>query len=251
MSNFRTILILLMDNRRLVKGKRFKDLKYVGDPINAIRIFNEKWVDELIIFDIGATKKNYIDFEFLETLAGECFMPLSYGGGIKSINDASKLLNIGFEKIILNTATYENISLLQEIATNFGNQALMVCVDFKMHKKETPKLYRKNKLLQPRIDFFDHIAKCNDLGAGEIIIQAVDREGLRCGVDIETAKEVAWRIKKPIITTGGAGSIEHLQAVKDNGLTAVAASTMFVFHGKHDAVLLTYLNEQEREILEG
>jgi len=242
----RVIPALLLRNGGLVKTVRFRDPTYVGDPINAVKIFNEKEVDELVFLDITASKEGRgPNLSVLRDIAGECFMPLAYGGGIRSFDDAKAVFDLGVEKVVLNSAAGD-LGLISSIAAAYGSQAVVVSIDAK-------------KKLLGRWDVFSHggakargVAPSEfarsvvEAGAGEIVVQAIEREGTYSGYDIELVKMVSASVKVPVVALGGAGSITDLgRVVKEGGATAAAAGSIFVFHGKHRAVLINFPTPQE------
>ncbi len=238
----RVIPVLLVQDGGLYKTQRFKDPKYVGDPINAVKIFNEKEVDEIIVLDISATRENRgPDFNLIADIATECFMPFCYGGGVKNIEEMKKLFSLGAEKISLNTAAIETPQLIQQAAELFGAQAIVASIDVKkswLGKYEVLTRCGQTKVKQDPVTLAQELEK---LGAGEIIINAIDQDGLMTGYDLKLIKSITDAVRVPVIACGGAGSVEHFQqAVKEAGASAVAAGSMFVFHGKHRAVLITY-----------
>jgi cyclase len=237
----RIIPCLLIENQKLVKTRQFKNSKYVGDPINAIRIFNEKEVDELIVLDIGASKEGRgPDFKFIERLASECFMPLCYGGGISNIEQVKNLFYIGVEKISIQTESIKNIKLITEIANKFGNQAVVVSIDIKKNWFGKIKIYNKN-LLNNKIDnWLDWIKLVINAGAGEILLNSVDCDGMMDGMNLEAIKLATNNINVPLIAIGGVGSKEHISEGIKAGASAISAGSFFVFHGPHKAVLITY-----------
>jgi len=248
MLKHRIIPCLLLLNGGLVKTLRFKDPKYVGDPINAIRIFNEKEVDELMVLDIGASKaRREPDFELIEQFAGECFMPLCYGGGVRTFEQARRLFASGIEKVCLQTAALENRRLITQIAEHYGSQAVVVSADTKKAWFGGRKLYASHtgKTLDISVD--DFLARCVEAGAGEVLLNSVDRDGTMGGMDLDLIRETATKLSVPLVAVGGAGSLADMKAACDAGASAVAAGAFFVFHGPHRAVLITYPSYDEIE----
>lgn len=236
----RCIPVLLLQNGALVKTVQFQNPKYIGDPLNAIRIFNEKEVDELVFLDLDASVKGTpIPFQLLEEISGECFMPLSYGGGIKTIEDIRRIIQIGIEKVIIGTEAVENPDFVKQAVTEFGSSSICVSLDV---QKDTSghRLYTRSgtKLIQE--DPVSYAQKLEELGIGELLIHSIDREGMRNGYDLELIRTLRQTVKIPIIASGGAGTLEHLCEGVQNGASAVAAGSMFVFHGRHQAVLISY-----------
>jgi imidazole glycerol-phosphate synthase subunit HisF len=248
----RIIPCLLLSEGGLVKTLRFKKPKYVGDPLNAIRIFNEKEVDELMLLDIGVSKAGgNPDFGLVEQIAGECFMPLCYGGGIRNFAQARKLFSSGVEKVCLQNAALENPSLITEIAEHYGSQSVIVSADVKKGWVGGKKLFdsRTGKTLETPVgEFLDH---CVEVGAGEVLLNSVDRDGTMEGMDLELIRETAGRLTVPLIAAGGAGSLTDMKDAVLAGASAVAAGAFFVFHGPHRAVLITYPQYNELEELMG
>lgn len=250
MLKHRVIPCLLLKNGGLVKTLKFDNPKYVGDPINAIRIFNEKEVDELIVLDIEASKTNREpNYDLIEEFAGECFMPLCYGGGIKSINQAKQLFSIGVEKISIQTSVLTNLALVTDIASRYGNQSVIVSIDVKKNLFGRYKLYSSasGKILD--MDWVDFLKKAVDAGAGEILINTVDRDGTLSGMDIPLIKLAASACSVPLIAIGGVGSLADIKAAVKAGASAVAAGAFFVYHGPHRAVLITYPKYNELTVL--
>jgi cyclase len=240
----RVIPSLLIQNSGLVKTVQFKNAKYVGDPINAIKIFNEKEVDELAVLDISATKRGAIDYELLSRINKEAFMPLSYGGGIRTPEDVQRILSLGYEKVVLNTGILDDPDLIGRIAAQCGSQSIMACVDakkdlFGYHVYD----YRKMKATKTSVA--DWCKECQDRGAGEILLHNVDREGTYQGYDANLLQQISERVSVPLIALGGAGKIGDLKIAVDSGASAVAAGSIFVFYGPHRAVLITYPKKAE------
>lgn len=242
----RIIPTLLLDDGNLVKTKNFKNPRYLGDPINAIKIFNEKSVDELCILDISATRnKREPNYELLENMASESFMPLSYGGGITNFDQVKKIFRLGYEKVVINTATFENERLISDISSYFGKQSIVASIDY------------RTTLLGKRCFMYDgkkktdntplqRAKKIEELGAGELLLYSIDRDGTRKGYDIETIREVSNAISIPVIACGGADNIDDIYRVLNKAnASAVAAGSMFVYYGKRDAVLINFPEEKE------
>lgn len=248
MLKHRVIPCLLIHNGGLVKTKKFSNPRYVGDPINAIRIFNDKEVDELILLDISASKENREpNYELIEQLAGECFMPLCYGGGIRTVEQARTLFRLGLEKISLQTAALDDVSLLKKIAGEFGSQSVVGSVDIKRNWFGKPGLYMsKSGRILPQ-SWQDYIQQLVAAGAGEIMLTAVDRDGTLEGMDNGLITEASAALPVPLIAVGGVGSLSDIKAAVDAGASAVAAGSFFVFHGPHRAVLITYPSYQVLE----
>ena len=239
----------MLHNKGLVKTVKFKNPKYVGDPINAIKIFNEKEVDELIFLDIDASKKKgEPDYKLLEQIASECFMPLGYGGGISTTEQVKKILNIGFEKVLFNSSALSNQQVITDTAKIIGSQSTVVSIDVKKNWLGQKIIFSHTNLKVPNTNITDFAKIIQDLGTGEIIINSVDRDGMMCGYDIELINELVEATDIPVVACGGAGNIKHLrEGIEFGKASAVAAGSMFVFHGPHKAVLINYPNQGQME----
>jgi imidazole glycerol-phosphate synthase subunit HisF len=252
MLQHRVIPSLLLQNNGLVKTFRFKDPQYIGDPINAIRIFNEKEVDELILLDITATKEaREPNYEMIEQIASECFMPLAYGGGVRTIEQAKRIYSLGVEKICLQTAALENSRLVSELADCFGSQSVMVSLDVKKNWLGKPHLYSasKGKLVDSR--WVECAERLVVAGAGEVLLNAVDKDGTLQGPDLVLIERLSKSLSVPLIAVGGVSSLADIKAAVDAGASAVAAGAFFVYQGPHRAVLITYPKYSELEALFG
>jgi imidazole glycerol-phosphate synthase subunit HisF len=243
----RIIPCLLLDKSGFYKTTRFKNPVYLGDPVNILRIFNEKSVDEIVVFDIGATPaRRGPNFGFLQDLASECFMPLAYGGGITSIAEMKRLFQIGFEKVVLNSVLAENPGVLPEAAAIFGSQSVVACIDVKrtlLGGYEVVTMGARRKLGR-RPDAW--AKELEGLGAGEIIINSVDQDGTLSGYDLQLIKLVTAAVSIPVIACGGArNATDFSDAVKHGNASACGAGAMFVFQGRHRAVLINVPSEQE------
>ncbi len=247
----RVIPTLLLKKGGFYKGIRFKNHKYVGDPINTIKIFNEKEVDEIAILDINATPTNSKpDFKLLEQIAGEAFMPMAYGGGIRNAEDIQCIFEIGYEKVIINTAAFENPSLVSEAAKIHGSQSIVLSIDVKRDFWGRTKVVTHCGTNVIRDADVIMIAKqFVEIGVGEIIITTVDKDGTLSGYDLELIKNVAEAVTVPVIASGGAGSLNDLLSAKVLGVSGVAVGAMFVYQGPHRAVLISYPNYTDLEIL--
>lgn len=248
----RIIPCLLIHNKGLVKTVRFKEPKYVGDPINAVRIFNEKEVDELMVIDIDATaEKREPDYKMIEKLAEECRMPLCYGGGIKTKEQAQRIFSLGVEKIAISSIAVEKPEIISEIAQQVGNQSVVVVLDIK--KKLIGNKYEvfiNNASKGTGINPFEFICTLENLGVGEIIINSIDNDGMMKGYDLNLVQKVREKITIPITVLGGAGSLEDIgKLISQFGIIGAAAGSLFVFKGKYRAVLINYPNRVEKESL--
>ena len=241
MLSYRVIPCLLLSGGGLVKTQKFAKPKYVGDPINAVRIFNEKEVDELMVLDIDASKERRgPDFDLIEQLAGECFMPLCYGGGIRTAEDARTLFKLGVEKVALQSAVFRTPSIVREIADRAGEQAVVVSIDVKRNWLGKPMLHSASGEKLSHKDWREAVREAVALGAGEILFNAVDRDGTLAGIDADLIREASKIADVPLIAIGGVGSLADMGAAIKAGASAVAAGAYFVFQGPHRAVLITY-----------
>jgi cyclase len=248
----RIIPCLLIRNKGLVKTVHFDKPKYVGDPINAVKIFNEKEVDELIVLDIDATAKaTGPDFKMIEHLAVECRMPLCYGGGVKNVDQAKKIVGLGVEKVALSTAAVENPAIVSRIAEEIGSQSVVVVLDVKKRNEDE------------KYDVWTHNGKKNtgicpaqlardieQRGAGEIVINSIDHDGDMKGYDIILAKKIREAISVPMTVLGGAGSLKDIgKLISCFGIVGAAAGSLFVFKGIYRAVLISYPNTAEKDVI--
>lgn len=242
----RVIPALLLHKGGLIKSVKFKDYKYVGDPINAVKIFNEKEVDEIAVIDIDATRENRPpNFEQLIEIASEAFMPLSYGGGITTIEQIKKILFGGVEKVIINKAAHTNPSLITEAARLFGNQSVVISIDAKKSLLGGYKVYIDNAVKKTVYSPEAFAKRMEEAGAGEILLNCIDADGTYKGYDLVLLKSVADAVSIPVIVQGGAGSVEDFAEAKKNGASAVVAGSMFVFQRPHQAVLISYPSQLE------
>ena len=250
MLNHRVIPCLLVSQGGLVKTRRFKRPVYVGDPINAVRIFNDKEVDELMVLDIDASKEGRgPDFELVEELAGECFMPLCYGGGIRTAEDARQLFSLGVEKVCIQTAALRDPAIIREIADRSGEQSVVVSIDVKLDWRGRNQAHRAAGVSLPTRDWRLIMKQALSMGAGEIALNSVDRDGTLTGYDLDLIAEASPLLSAPIIALGGAGSLTDFRSAIDAGASAVAAGAYFVFQGPHRAVLITYPSPAELRAL--
>ncbi len=248
----RIIPCLLVRNRGLVKTVNFKHEKYVGDPINAVKIFNEKEVDELIFFDIDATvQRKEPDYQLIEILAAECRMPFCYGGGIKTIEQAMMIFNLGVEKIAISSSAIENPQLITEIAQRVGNQSVVVVLDVKKRIFGGYDIYTHNGKNIRKLDLFNFIEQLQKLGAGEIVINSIDNDGVMKGYDYTLIGKVKNLIHIPMTALGGAGSLHDIsRLIQEHKIIGAAAGSLFVFKGKYKAVLINYPDKEEKDELE-
>lgn len=251
MLRIRVIPILLLKGFGLYKSFNFSTYKYIGDPINAIRIFNDKEVDELVFLDIEATSKNREpDLHVLTNIVSECFMPLSFGGGINSLDMIRDILNIGVEKIILNTGAFRNPGFVEEAVKFFGSTSVVVSIDAKKNILNNYSVYINGGKEKTKKSPVDWAIECEKLGVGEIMINSIDNDGMMNGYDWRLLKSVSDSVSIPVIASGGASSLSDFsKAIDECNVSAVAAGSFFVLHGRHKAVLIQYPSKKELEFL--
>ncbi|PLY10472.1 MAG: imidazole glycerol phosphate synthase subunit HisF [Arcobacter sp.] len=246
----RVIPVLLLKNNGLVKTIKFKKNQYIGDPINAIKIFNEKEVDELIFLDIEATKHNKEpNYEIIKSIASECFMPVCYGGGITTVEQIKKIFQLGIEKVSLNSSILNKTDLLKHAVEAFGSQSIVVSVDVKKNLFGKYCLYNHVRKKIEKVNLNEYLKKIEEMGAGEILLNNVDLDGTQLGYDVELIKYVINDLNVPMIYCGGAKDLSDFKVAKELKVSGVAAGSMFVFHGKHKAVLITYPAYKKLKIL--
>jgi imidazole glycerol-phosphate synthase subunit HisF len=247
----RIIPSLLIHDNGLVKTVNFKNGKYVGDPINAVKIFNEKEVDELAVFDIDATVLNKEpDYVLIEKLATQSRMPLCYGGGVKTVEQAQRIFGLGIEKIALSSAVLQKPELIAEIAERVGNQSVIVVLDVKKKLLGGYEVYTHNGKKSTGISPFKFVEEAEKLGAGEIIINSIDQDGMMKGYDMNLIDKIREKISLPMTVLGGAGSLEDIgKVINKHGIIGVAAGSLFVFKGVYKAVLINYPKRSEKDEL--
>jgi cyclase len=238
MAGTRVIPVLLRHGNGLVKTRRFAPWKYVGDPVNAVRIFNEKEVDEIILIDIS-TSANGPDFAGIERIAGEAFTPVAYGGGVRSVEDVRRLLAGGVEKVALNTILHDDPAVLERAAAAFGSQSLIASIDVRRTDDDW-RVFTRAGRADIGIGPVEAARRAAASGAGEILLTAIDREGTRSGYDLGLIEAVTAAVDIPVIANGGAGSLADLVQAAAHGAAAAAAGTLFTLLGRLDAVLITY-----------
>ncbi len=238
---------MLIQNKGLVKTIKFKDPKYVGDPLNAVKIFNEKYVDELMVIDIDATRNRVSpNFNFIKTLAVECRMPLCYGGGVKTPDEAKIIINMGAEKVAISSEVVQNPLIVRKIADAVGSQSVVCVIDVKKKLFGGYEVYTENGTKSTGIDPVELVQKWELEGAGEIIINSIDRDGTMEGYDYKIIDKIRTAISLPISILGGAGSFDHIrESFQKYGIVGAAAGSLFVFKGKYRAVLISYPSESE------
>ena len=243
----RVIPVLLINNNKLVKSRQFAKYTYVGDPINAIKIFNDKEVDEIVVLDISATRnKERPDMARIRNYASEAFMPMAYGGGVTTADEVKEILYNGIEKVIINKAALTNPGLITEVASRFGSQSVVVSMDVKKNIFGKRLVYSDNGKVNTGKDPVTYARQCVDRGAGEILLNAIDRDGTYSGYDIALIRSVAQEVSVPVVAVGGASSIpDFREAIAQGRASAVAAGSMFVFQRPHNAVLISYPSQAD------
>jgi imidazole glycerol-phosphate synthase subunit HisF len=248
----RIIPCLLIHNGGLVKTVQFGQPKYVGDPLNAVRIFNEKEVDELIVIDIDKSRENRPpDEQLISQLAAECRMPLCYGGGIKTVTQIEKLIALGVEKVAIGSAAIETPELITKAASQVGRQSIVGVIDVKLEgPTRKPCVVTYNARNTTALDAVEHAVELEKLGVGEILVNSVDRDGMMQGYDLELISDIRKSTTVPLTVLGGAGHMDHLKAlVAKFPVIGAAAGSLFVFKGKYRAVLINYPQSVERDLL--
>ena len=249
MLRLRVIPCLLWKNGGLVKTVKFKNPTYVGDATNAIRIFNEKEVDELILLDIDASKKGSPpNVDLIKQIASECFMPLCYGGAVTTLEQIREVLFAGVEKVSINTKAVEDPSFIRKAAETYGSSTIVVCIDYKKSFLKGNIVTSKGGTVNSRYDPMDFAQLMEEMGAGEAVLNSIDRDGTMNGYDYELLNKIAEKLSIPVIALGGAGNMGHVaEVVRRTKVSAVAAGSMFVFQGPHKAVLISYPKRKELE----
>jgi imidazole glycerol-phosphate synthase subunit HisF len=242
----RVIPVLLLRNGGLVKSVNFRKHRYIGDPINAVKIFNDLKADEIVFLDILASKEGrVVSIHLIKSIGEEANMPFSVGGGINSLTIIQSLLKAGAEKIILNSVLQSNTDFVKEAAESFGSSTIVVCMDVRKNIFGKKKVSFRNGTKNSNLDPVNFAQEIEYKGAGEIIIQSIDNDGLMRGYDIELIRSIAQNISIPVVALGGAGSLDHLQEAYQKGYaTALAAGSLFVYHGARNGVLINYPDQK-------
>ena len=239
----RIIPALQIQGNSLVKSIKFSDHFYIGDPVNTVNIYNNMEVDEIIIVDIKT--ENNIQYELIKDLASECFMPMSYGGGIKSIKEAEKIFSIGIEKIVIGENSYKNFNFLEQISKVFGSQSIVVSMDIKKTLFGKYKLKYKNNFFE--INLKDYIKELENSGVGEILLTSMNNDGTFQGLDLELIKKASEDMQIPLIASGGAGNLLDIKKGIDAGASAVAIGSLAVFQNNNRSVLINFPQKAEKE----
>jgi cyclase len=237
----RIIPVLLLHKGGLYKTKQFKKPCYVGDPINAVRIFNEKLVDELMILDIDCSVNNSEpNYELIEEIASEAFMPVAYGGGINNLEVAKKLFGLGIEKVVLNTVLQHDINIIQQIGDVYGAQAVVACIDFKKNFLGKTKAYFKSGSLKANKSIAELAKQYENSGAGELLLNDIDLEGTYKGYNNEMLREIVATVQIPVVISCGASQVSDFTEAAKNGASGMAAGSIFIYQRPHNAVLISY-----------
>lgn len=243
----RIIPVLLLRDKGLVKSKRFKDYRYIGDPINAVRIFNDMKADELVFLDILASKeKRTVSLDFVKAVGEEANMPFAVGGGITTIEDIRSIIGAGAEKAILNTAAARNPDFVKQAANTFGSSTISVCIDVKKNWLGQERIWMLNGKKQAKYNPIEFAKLMEENGAGEVIIQSIDHDGIMEGYNLPLITKIAESVSIPVVALGGAGKLEHMWEAYTKGYaTGLAAGSMFVYHGSRRGILINYPDYQE------
>ena len=243
----RIIPVLLLRGNALVKSKGFKDFRYIGDPINAVKVFNDLKADELVFLDIEATKeKRTISTELVSQVGEEANMPFAVGGGIKNLEEIQNIIAKGAEKVIINTCAVENPKFIREASDNFGSSTIVVCIDVKKKFFSGEVVWRNSGSKSSKYSPKDFAKIIEENGAGEIIIQSIDKDGTMSGYDLDLVKEISTAVAIPVVALGGAGNLEHMiEAYKKGFASALAAGSLFVFQGPNKGVLINYIEKSD------
>ena len=243
----RIIPVLLLKGNALVKSKGFKDFRYIGDPINAVKVFNDLKADELVFLDIEATKeKRTISTELVRQVGEEANMPFAVGGGIKNLDEIQNIIAKGAEKVIINTCAVENPKFIREASDNFGSSTIVVCIDVKKKFFSGEVVWSKSGSKSSKYSPKDFAKLMEENGAGEIIIQSINKDGTMSGYDLDLIKEISTTVTIPVVALGGAGNLEHMiEAYKKGFASALAAGSLFVFQGPKKGVLINYIENSD------
>ncbi len=249
----RLIVSLLIKNGGLVKSENFKNYKYVGDPLNAVKIFSEKNVDELMIVDIDASvNKNEPDMNMIRAIAERSRMPITYGGGVKSLSHIEKIINLGVEKVSVSSALFSDPKFIETASSNFGKQSIVGVIDVKRHGflNKSFQIFTHNGKKKINGSILENILKVQKLGIGELVINSIDHDGLMIGYDRQLIREIKEHVKVPLTCLGGAKSLEDCyKLINEFGYIGAASGSMFVFNGKYKAVLIQYPGEFEKKLM--
>ena len=237
----RIIPILLISNQKVVKTIKFKKRIYIGDPLNTIKLFNDKEVDEIIVLDIDATKyKRKPNYLLIEKICSQCFMPIAYGGGISNLYEAKKILSLGVEKIVFNSSFIKDPKFVNELVNEIGSQSVVSSLDIRRNFFGNYKVFSSNGNSNTGIDPFKFAKELESNGVGEILINSIENDGMQKGYDLKLIQEMTKKLNIPVIACGGASSLEDMKKAFDIGASALAAGSLFIFKGPYRAVLINY-----------
>ncbi len=246
----RVIPVLLLKNNGLVKSVKFKDFRYIGDPINAVKLFNDLKADELVFLDILASKENRtISLDFVDKVGNEANMPFAVGGGISRIEDIEQIIKAGAEKVVINTCATERPDFIKEAAEVFGSSTIVVSIDVKKKVFGKKQVYAFGGRKSTGLDPVNFARLIEDMGAGEILINSIDKDGTMSGYDLELVNSVASAVTIPVVASGGASNHDDFRAAVDSYASAVAAGSMFVYHGPRKAVLINYPDPADLKVM--
>lgn len=246
MSLFRIIPSILIGKNGAVKGHKFNNHKYIGDPVNILRIFNDKGADEVIFCDIEASiNSSDPNYKLLQAISTQAFMPLSYAGGINNLNQIKNILKIGFEKIILNSVLFENVELIRGAADIVGSSSVSVSIDVKRNLLNQYKIYSRSGSKSEHVELSRFLNQVQKLGAGEIIINSIDRDGTEIGADFKLIELALKEVNIPLVYAGGICSTSDIVKCRNLGLSGVSVGSYFTFYGKHRAVLISYVENEK------
>lgn len=237
---------LLLKDSALVKTIKFQNPRYIGDPVNTVEIYNRKEVDELVFLDITATvERRKPPFDTIYEIATECFMPFAYGGGIRDLEDIKKILNLGAEKVVINSHVVEDLAFVKKAANMFGSQSIVVSIDAKAKGHGNYEAYTRSGTKPTGLTPVELAKRVEDSGAGEILLNSIDRDGTMEGYDLELIRSVSEAVSIPLIACGGAGCIEDIGRAVSAGASAAAAGSLFVYQGKNRSVLINFPTRKE------
>lgn len=242
----RLIPTLLLQDHKIVKTRQFKKANYIGDPVNTVKLFNDLEVDEIAILDINATKKHTVDFQYLERLANESFVPMTYGGGVSTIEQIRRLFEIGFEKVLINTQALLNPTLIEQAVATFGSQSIVGSIDYRQAFLGKRRVVIRGGRESRKIDPAEYALRLQNLGCGELLLTSIDREGEFSGMDFNFIQQVCQSLDIPVIANGGCRSLDdYHRAVGQCSASAVAAGSMLVYQGQNRGILINYPSMDE------
>ena len=246
----RVIPVLLLKNKGLVKTLQFKKPKYIGDPMNAVKIYNDMGADELVFLDITATSENRIaPIDVIKEIGDEAYMPIAVGGGIKTFEHVNQIITAGAEKVVLNSVCISNPELINQTADHYGRQSVIASIDYRKTLFGKQKVHTENGKKNVKIDVLEHALNLEKRGAGEIFLNAIEKDGMMNGYDLGMIKEISEALKIPVVAVGGAGNLGHMKEAINAGASAVAAGSLFVYKGPHRGVLINYPEKDELKSL--